>query len=121
MSPALWIGAGVLGGAGAVARVLLDGAVTRRVGARLPWGTLAVNVVGAFALGLLVRGGLDGGPLFLAGGGAIGAFTTFSTWMVETTALARGGRRRAAALNLLLGIGAGLAAAALGWWAGSLL
>ena len=53
MSAPLWLAVGVLGGIGAVARFLLDGAVARRVGGAFPLGILAVNLSGAFALGVL--------------------------------------------------------------------
>lgn len=50
-----------------------------------PYGTLLVNVGGAFLLGLLVGSGIEGNGLLLCGTGFLGAFTTFSTWMLEAS------------------------------------
>jgi CrcB protein len=107
MSLAMWLGIAALGGCGAIARFLLDGAVSARVGAGFPWGTLAVNVTGSFALGLL-------GSSVLLGTGLLGAYTTFSTWMLESHRLAEDGRRTAAVLNIVGSLAAGLPAAWLG-------
>ena len=121
MTASLWVGAGVLGAAGAVARVALDAVVLRRTGRRLPWGILMVNASGCLALGLRAGAGVDGDPGLLAAGAFVGAYTTYSTWMVDTMRLVEAGRRRAAALNLALTVIAGLAALAAGWWLGSAL
>ena len=117
----VWLGAGGLGAVGAVARFTLDGAVARRTAGDMPWGTLAVNVSGSLALGALAGAGVGGDPRFLVGGGLLGAFTTFSTWMLETQRLAEEGEDRLAVANLLLSAALGIGAVALGWWAGSLL
>jgi CrcB protein len=92
-----WVLLALAGGLGAVARFL--------VSARLPvpYGTLAVNISGAFALGLL-------GDSFVLGTGFVGAYTTFSTWMLETDRL----DRRAAVLNIVGSLTLGLTAAGLG-------
>jgi len=102
VSAAVWIGVGVLGGAGAVMRVLLT-----RLGGGPGRGTLLVNVAGALGLGVLVGAGVEGDALLLLGGGLLGAFTTFSTWMAEAH------DRRSAGL-VLVALVLGLAAAALG-------
>jgi fluoride exporter len=114
VSVAVLLGVGVLGGAGAIARFLLDGAVTERAGAGLPWGTLAVNVSGAFVLGLVAGAALAGDAYRLAGTGLLGAYTTFSTWMLESHRLAEDGRLRLGAINVAVSVLAGVAAA----WAG---
>jgi CrcB protein len=114
-----------LGGAlGAVARYGLSGAVYRRFGPSFPSGTLAVNLVGSAALGLLMP--LVGGttPLTTVRAfliiGCIGAFTTFSTFAWEAVALIEDGQWRSAAayvaLSVFLGLGfvaAGLSVARL--------
>ena len=91
----LWLA--LAGGAGAVARFLIASRLP------VPYGTLAVNVSGAFALGLL-------GDSFILGTGFVGAYTTFSTWMLETNGL----DRRPACLNIVGSLALGLAAAGLG-------
>lgn len=108
MSPATVFAVGLLGGIGAVARFALDGAVARRVGSAFPFGTLAVNLSGAFLLGLLAGAALDGDQYRLAGSGLVGAFTTFSTWSLESHRLAEEGRLRLGvanfAVSVLLGV-----------------
>lgn len=114
MSAGLWLAIAAVGGGGAIARFLLDGAISERVGRRFPVGTLAINLSGAFLLGLL--SGLDLTPdaLLVAGTATIGSYTTFSTWMLESQRLAEDGDARGAALNLLVSLVAGVVAAALG-------
>jgi CrcB protein len=107
-------GIGLLGGVGAIARMLLDGAVSARVASAFPWGTLAVNLSGAFALGVLSGADVGGDALLLAGTGFLGAYTTFSTWMLETHRLAEDGRGRTAAANIFVSLLTGLAVAWLG-------
>jgi CrcB protein len=107
MSLGVLLGVGALGGVGALARFLLDGAVSDRMGTAFPWGTLAVNATGSFALGLLAAGDL-------LGTGLLGAYTTFSTWMLETHRLSEEGRVRLAIVNVAGSLAVGLAAAALG-------
>ena len=114
MSLAVLAGIGLVGGLGAIARMLLDGAISLRAGRAFPWGTLAVNLSGAFALGLLVGAAVGGDALRLAGTGFLGAYTTFSTWMLETHRLAEDGRGRAALANVAVSLAAGLLFAWLG-------
>lgn len=120
MSAGMLVAIGLLGGAGSVARFVLDRAISGR-GVRpggnrpaFPGGTLAVNLSGALLLGLLVGIAPGGDTLRLLGAGLIGAYTTFSTWMLETERLAAGGRRRAAAANIAVSLGLGLLAIWLG-------
>jgi fluoride exporter len=110
VSPGVWIGIGLLGGLGACARVLLGAAVDRRADSPFPWGTLAVNLSGAFALGLIVGAGAGSDAYLLAATGFLGAFTTFSTWVVDARLLGArlGGANLAVALVLgLLAVWAG--------------
>lgn len=116
-----WLGLALLGGVGALLRFRLDEAVQQRFGDELPLGTLAVNVAGAFALGLLTGLGAAGGTLLVLGAGLLGSFTTFSTWMLETERLAEEGEGRLALVNLAVSLAAGLAAAAAGWALGGAL
>jgi CrcB protein len=121
MSAGVLLGLGLLGGLGAIARFLLDGAVSARRGRAFPYGTLAVNLSGAFVLGVLVGAQLGENAYALAGTGFVGAYTTFSTWMLETHRLAEDGRTRAAVANVAVSLALGLLAAWLGRQAGGLL
>jgi fluoride exporter len=114
MTVLTWVGVALLGGAGAVARFVVDGAVAGRVDRELPVGTMAVNVSGAFLLGLVAGLALKGDALLLVGTATLGAYTTFSTWMLETQRLVEDGEIGAAAVNIVLSLAAGLAAVALG-------
>jgi fluoride exporter len=114
VSAAVVVGVGVLGGAGAIARFLLDGAVASRLGRAFPYGTLAVNLSGAVALGVLHGAGVGSDALRLAGTGLLGAYTTFSTWTFESHRLGEDGRLRLGATNLLLSLVLGVACAWLG-------
>jgi CrcB protein len=84
------------GGIGATARYGLQGAVYRLTGAGFPYGTLAVNVLGSFLIGLLIISFEDRfmvNPslrVFLTVG-ILGGFTTFSSFSFETMALLRDG------------------------------
>jgi CrcB protein len=111
---AIWIGVGILGGCGALARFGLTLLVADRLHPHLPLGTMAVNVSGAFFIGLLAGASLDGDARLLLGAGAIGSYTTFSTWVLETQRIDEAGKRRLAVVNLVLSIALGLGAAALG-------
>ena len=108
MSAGVVVGIGLLGGIGALARFAVDGAVAARAAGAFPFGTLAVNLTGAFLLGLLVGATTDDDTLRLAGTGLLGAYTTFSTWAFESHRLGEDGQGRLGALNftasLLLGV-----------------
>jgi CrcB protein len=110
----LLIGIGLVGGAGAVGRFLLDGAIARRAGRSFPWGTLAVNISGAFLLGAVVAANLGADALRLAGTGALGAFTTFSTWALESHRVGEDGQLRLGVANFLVSLVLGVGAAWLG-------
>ena len=112
-----------LGGAlGAVARygVTLLGL---RWTDRVPAGTWIANLAGCVLIGLLVPllARPDDGRRALVLVGFLGAFTTFSTYTLETAALWEAGRPGLAALNALGSVAAGLALVALGLWAGRAL
>lgn len=111
---ALWLGVGALGGAGALTRFLLDAFVSVNAGTRFPLGTLLVNLSGALVLGVLSGLALRGDSHLLAGTAALGSYTTFSTWMLESHRLAEDGRRWLLGANVLLSLALGLGAAALG-------
>lgn len=87
------------GALGAVLRVAVDGFLPGSVD-RVPRGTLAVNLGGSLALGLLVGSGVDEQVLLVAGAGLLGGFTTFSTFAVQTARLPR----RAGVANVLANV-----------------
>jgi CrcB protein len=115
---AVWVGLGAA--VGAPLRYLVDRAVQSRHRRQFPWGTLTVNVVGSFVLGLVTGGAAALGPVWgaLVGTGFCGALTTYSTFGYETFALLERRAPRPAVGNLLGSIVAGVAAAGLGWLLG---
>lgn len=118
---AIWAGVVVIGGIGAVLRFLVDRSVSARLNGSFPFGTLAVNLSGAFLLGLLGGLGLSHTAALLAGTAFVGAYTTFSTWMLETQRLGEERQVVSAAANIAVSVILGLSAAALGLWIGSSL
>jgi CrcB protein len=112
---------GVGGFIGAVARYLVDGWIARATEGAFPWGTLAINVSGTFLLGVLFAALTERAllpaeirpPLMI---GFLGAYTTFSTWMLESWRLAEDGALLLMVANVggsvvlgLAGFGLGLA------------
>jgi CrcB protein len=116
-----WLAVAVLGAGGALARFSLDVAVRARSGERVAVGTLAVNVSGALALGLLSGLAVRGELLTLLGSAALGSYTTFSTWMLESDRLLRERAAVAAVANVAGCLIVGVAAVALGRWIGAAL
>ncbi|MFL5644358.1 MAG: fluoride efflux transporter CrcB [Chloroflexota bacterium] len=115
--PLLLIGLG--GFAGAISRYLVDGWVTDRTVDSFPWGTLAVNLSGSFVLGLLFAMSAERailppeirGPVMI---GFIGAYTTFSTFMLESWVLIEDGSYTTAFANLAGSVVLGLIAVVAG-------
>ena len=121
MSPLAWVAVGALGGAAAVARFVIDATVTARADHPIPLGILAVNLAGAFALGIVAGAALEGEALAIVAGGGIGSFTTFSTWILDSHRLAEAGQARLVWLNIGLSTAVGFAAVVLGHWLGGAL
>jgi CrcB protein len=109
-----------LGGAlGSLARYGVGVAAGRWLGLAFPWGTLAVNVVGGLAIGVLAArlGPEHEGMRLLLGVGLLGGFTTFSTFSLETVRLMEQGPAQGmlyVAASLVLSVGACWAGLALG-------
>lgn len=116
-----WLGLGALGALGAFGRFTVDAAVSARRPSDFPVGTLVVNLSGGLVLGMLVGLDITGDPRLLLGTGLLGAYTTFSTWMVETQRLGEGGEWRLVWLNLVVPMVAGLAVTGLGLLVGCVL
>jgi CrcB protein len=105
-----------LGGAlGSVARYWVGVTVTDRLGARFPYGTLAINLTACVAIGFAMtfmgkRAGFGAGWRYLVPVGFVGAYSTFSTYEWETLSLLRAGGFPIAALyaigSLILGLAA---------------
>jgi CrcB protein len=121
LSAPAWVAVGLLGGAAAAARFLIDAAVTARSDHPFPLGILAINIGGALALGLVAGAALEGQALVIVAGGGISSFTTFSTWILDSHRLAEAGHTHLVWLNIGLSLLAGFAAVALGHWLGGAL
>ncbi|PRC45683.1 fluoride efflux transporter CrcB [Mycobacterium sp. ITM-2017-0098] len=117
----VWVGVSVLGGLGAVSRLTVDRAISRRAGGSFPYGTLVVNVSGALLLGFLAGVALPPHLALLAGTGFVGSYTTFSTWMFETHRLAEERQLWSALANVVVSVVLGLSAAFLGQTLGASL
>jgi CrcB protein len=116
-----WIGVALAGALGAYSRYRLSVAIARWRSSAFPWGTFVVNLTGSFALGLLVGLDLAGDALLVAGTGFLGAYTTFSTWMLEAVRLGEDGRVTTMMWYLAGSMLAGLAVAGTGWLLGAAL
>jgi CrcB protein len=115
-SVAIWVGVLLIGGIGSVARFLVDRAVARRAARPFPFGTLTVNISGAALLGFLGGLALSKDAALLTGTAFVGAYTTFSTWMLETQRLGEERQMRPAVANIVVSVVLGVAAALLGQW-----
>nr|WP_319489651.1 fluoride efflux transporter CrcB [uncultured Caproiciproducens sp.] len=79
-----------IGGAcGAMARYHLGIAFLKHKNHTFPLSTFIINIAGAFLLGVICGLGVSGNPYLLLGDGFCGAFTTFSTFAVESVQLMR--------------------------------
>ena len=113
----------MLGGAlGAAGRFWLGGALLRQFGSGIPWGTLAANLIGSFAVGYIAVWLEGRGPAALYWRavlivGLLGGLTTFSALMLESLLLARTHRNDL----LLADLGGTLVAGLLLVWAGARL
>jgi CrcB protein len=108
-----------LGGAvGALLRYVISTVAQTQIGGVFPWGTLAVNVIGSFLIGVLFQlfeqtiGSENLRILLITGG--LGAFTTFSTYSLDTFLLIQNGKIGLGLLNLAISTSVGLAAVLLG-------
>jgi CrcB protein len=116
---AVWLGVAAFGAVGALGRFHLAALVTARRPSDFPFGTFVVNLTGGFALGLLTGLAVQDDALLVLGTGLLGAYTTFSTWMVEAQRLGEDGGWTTMWLYLLGSMLAGLAATGAGWALGA--
>lgn len=114
MTALAWVAVGALGGAMALARFLLDGAVSSWRGGSFPAGTLAVNLSGAVVLGILAGAGLSGTAYTIVAGGGVGTYTTFSTWMLESHRAGENGDAHVLWANIAISLVAGIIAVTAG-------
>jgi CrcB protein len=117
----IWVAIGsAFGGA---ARYFVSGLVGRAIGETFPWGTMAVNVSGAFVIGTVAaaaQGMLASDPAWqFAVVGFLGSYTTVSSFSLQTLALARDGETLRAGANVALSLLLCLSAVTLGYWAAS--
>lgn len=107
------------GAAGAVARYVVDGYVAERAAGAVPWGTLVVNLSGSLLLGLLFAFAVERdvlpaavrAPLMI---GFLGAYTTFSTLVLESWRLWEDGAAGLALANAFGSVVLGLVAVVIG-------
>ena len=113
------LGVAVAGALGALARYGLGGYIANRYPSVFPWETLVINVTGSFVLGLLFvifterlmpHAALRTALMV----GFVGAYTTFSTFSLETFRLIEDGAIGLALINIGASVGAGLLAVYLG-------
>lgn len=121
---ALALAVGLAGAAGAVARYLLDGSVQDRTSGPFPFGTLTVNVVGSFVLGVMagvaIRHTGATRAEAVVGTGFCGGMTTWSTASWETARLAEEGWSATSASFTVANLAGSLAAGGLGLLVGLL-
>ncbi|MCP1855957.1 CrcB protein [Bradyrhizobium japonicum] len=109
----------VLGGC---ARYFVSGAIARRLGETFPWGTMTINVTGAFVIGIFGALATHPGSVFaspnpwlFAVTGFLGCYTTVSSFSLQTLTLARNGEPLHALGNVVFSVGLCLAAVSLGF------
>jgi CrcB protein len=109
----------VLGGC---ARYFVSGVIARRLGETFPWGTMTINVSGAFLIGILGALATHPGSAFAAPGpwlfavtGFLGCYTTVSSFTLQTLTLARSGEPLHALGNVVASVGLCLAAVSCGF------
>ena len=109
----------VLGGC---ARYFISGAIARRLGETFPWGTMTINITGAFLIGIFGALATHPGSIFaspnpwlFAVTGFLGCYTTVSSFSLQTLTLARNGEPVHALGNVVFSVGLCLAAVSCGF------
>lgn len=124
MAKLLYLAVGGL--TGTFARYFLAGAVYQALGTRFPYGTLVVNLFGCFIIGILTtieenKFLMNPDLRILLMIGFCGAFTTFSTFMLETSNLIKDGETMRAFMNIFLSVAAGFIVFRIGVLLGDML
>ena len=117
MYPLIYIAIG--GAAGAMLRYSISGYIFRNSDGLLPWGTIAVNLIGCFVIGFLwnIFENFTSSPntrafIFI---GILGAFTTFSTFGIESFYLLKDGEIKLGIINILISNVGGIGLVAIGY------
>ncbi len=122
----LWIAAGsALGGMARYACAIL---IATRFGSGFPLGTLVINILGSFVIGFFSALTSPGGRLAVSSNaslfvtvGLCGGYTTFSSFSLQTLALAQGGEWNRAGLNIIASVALCLVAVWVGYMAAAWL
>jgi fluoride exporter len=100
---------------GANARYIIGLLAKRYIKGSIPIGTLIINAIGSFLLGMLVGKGISGNVYAFLGVGFMGAFTTFSTFKLELVQLWQSKEKKASVLYFILSYVLGIALATIGY------
>lgn len=124
-SPLTWLAVAAGGALGSMARFWLTGAMTALTGPRFPYGTLLINILGSFVIGLVAAIGLTPERMGLHADlriflmvGICGGFTTFSSFSLQTLELIQNGDTASALLYAAASVTLCLLFVWLGWWLG---
>jgi CrcB protein len=109
----IWLAVALGGAIGAVLRFAVSRGAANAFGTGFPWGTLIVNMIGAFSIGFLTawfmsRFSVSPALRALVLTGVLGALTTFSTFSLETLELAQTGAMGRAGLSIVANVGLSL-------------
>ena len=107
---------------GGCARYFVSGVIARRLGETFPWGTMTINVTGAFLIGIFGALATHPGSAFAAPSpwlfavtGFLGCYTTVSSFSLQTLTLVRSGEPMHALGNVMFSVGLCLAAVTCGF------
>ncbi|WP_042473197.1 fluoride efflux transporter CrcB [Bacillus ndiopicus] len=101
---------------GAISRFAISNWIKQHFRTYFPLATFCINLIGSFLLGICVGLGPISSLQLLAGTGFLGAFTTFSTFSVESVKLYESRGLLAAATYMCLSCVLGILLAFIGWW-----
>lgn len=110
---------GIGGFFGAIARYSISKKLNSKSTFKIPIGTLIVNLLGCFLIGIIIGANADIMIVLLLGTGFMGAFTTFSTVKLEMTQLFRNNHKRKFYLYMIMTYGFGIILTYLGYFIGS--